>query len=121
MGYFFYIGGNDSQHTAYKVSQLAHDAGVELVAVGVPKTIDNDVGDSEFTLIDHTPGYGSVARYWSHIVQTANEENMGSSPAESCSGPAGNGGVRLVLFLLQPVWLIPTVRCRCRYTSPNRR
>lgn len=82
VGFFFYIGGNDSQHTAYKVSQLAHDAGVELIAVGVPKTIDNDVGDSEFKLIDHTPGYGSVARYWSHIVQTANEENMGSCPAD---------------------------------------
>jgi 6-phosphofructokinase len=40
------------------------------------------VGDSEFKLIDHTPGYGSVARYWSHIVQNANEENMGSSPAD---------------------------------------
>jgi 6-phosphofructokinase 1 len=82
VGYFFYIGGNDSQHTAWKVSQLAQKAGIELIAVGVPKTIDNDVGDSEFKLIDHTPGYGSVARYWSHIVQTANEENQGSSPAD---------------------------------------
>ena len=82
VGYFFYIGGNDSQHTAWKVSQLAHEAGIELIAVGVPKTIDNDVGDSAFKLIDHTPGYGSVARYWSHIVQTANEENQGSSPAD---------------------------------------
>jgi 6-phosphofructokinase 1 len=82
VGYFFYIGGNDSQHTAFKVSQLAAKEGLELTAVGVPKTIDNDVGDSEFTLIDHTPGYGSVARYWSHIIQNANEENLGSSPAD---------------------------------------
>ncbi|MCD6346440.1 MAG: diphosphate--fructose-6-phosphate 1-phosphotransferase [Bacteroidales bacterium] len=82
IGYFFYIGGNDSQHTAYKVSELARSNGFDLVAVGVPKTIDNDVGDNEFKLIDHTPGYGSVARYWSHIVQTANEENRGSSPAD---------------------------------------
>ncbi len=82
VGYFFYIGGNDSQHTAFKVSEIAREAGLDLVATGVPKTIDNDVGDSEFKLIDHTPGYGSVARYWSHIVQTANEENMGSSPAD---------------------------------------
>ena len=80
--YFFYIGGNDSQHTAFKVSELAKEKGLELVATGVPKTIDNDVGDSEFKLIDHTPGYGSVSRYWSHIVQNANEENMGSSPAD---------------------------------------
>lgn len=82
IGYFFYIGGNDSQHTAFKVSELAAGRGLELVATGVPKTIDNDVGDSEFKLIDHTPGYGSVARYWSHIIQNANEENKGSSPAD---------------------------------------
>jgi ATP-dependent phosphofructokinase / diphosphate-dependent phosphofructokinase len=82
IGYFFYIGGNDSQHTAFRVSELARERGLGLVATGVPKTIDNDVGDSEFKLIDHTPGYGSVARYWSHIIQNANEENMGSSPAD---------------------------------------
>jgi len=82
IGFFFYIGGNDSQHTAFKVSQLARDEGLDVVGTGVPKTIDNDVGDSEFKLIDHTPGYGSVARYWSHIVQNANQENMGSSPAD---------------------------------------
>lgn len=82
VGYFFYIGGNDSQHTAFKVAELAKEKGLELIATGVPKTIDNDVGDSEFKLIDHTPGYGSVAKYWSHLIQNANEENMGSSPAD---------------------------------------
>jgi len=82
IGYFFYIGGNDSQHTAYKVSEIARSGGLDLVAVGVPKTIDNDVGDSEFQLIDHTPGYGSVARYWAYAIQAANEENHGSSPAD---------------------------------------
>ncbi|NUN02814.1 MAG: diphosphate--fructose-6-phosphate 1-phosphotransferase, partial [Bryobacteraceae bacterium] len=82
VGYFFYIGGNDSMDTAHKVANLAHERGLELVGVGVSKTIDNDVGDSEFKLIDHTPGYGSVARYWAYNVQNANEENMGSSPAD---------------------------------------
>ena len=82
IGYFFYNGGNDSMDTAHKVSVLAHEQGLDLVAVGVPKTIDNDVGDSEFKLIDHTPGYGSVARYWMGIVQNANEENAGSCPAD---------------------------------------
>jgi len=82
VGYFLYIGGNDSMDTAHKVSELARESGLDLVAVGVPKTIDNDVGDSEFKLIDHTPGYGSVARYWMGIVQNANEENAGSSPAD---------------------------------------
>lgn len=82
IGYFFYNGGNDSMDTAHKVAELAHERGLDLVAVGVPKTIDNDVGDSEFKLIDHTPGYGSVARYWMNIVQNANEENGGSCPAD---------------------------------------
>lgn len=82
IGYFFYIGGNDSMDTSHKISNLAKDKGFELVAVGVPKTIDNDVGDSEFKIIDHTPGYGSVARYWACYIQNANEENRGSSPAD---------------------------------------
>ncbi len=82
VGYFLYIGGNDSMDTANKIALLAQKRGLDLVAVGVPKTIDNDVGDSEFKLIDHTPGYGSVARYWMHMVQNANEENKGSCPAD---------------------------------------
>jgi 6-phosphofructokinase len=80
--YFCYIGGNDSMDTANKVAQLAQDRGLDLIGIGVPKTIDNDVGDSEYKLIDHTPGYGSTARYWAHMVQMANEENNGSSPAD---------------------------------------
>jgi 6-phosphofructokinase 1 len=82
IGYFLYIGGNDSMDTANKVAALAHERGLNLAGIGVPKTIDNDVGDSEFKLIDHTPGYGSVAKFWMHTVQTANEENEGSSPAD---------------------------------------
>lgn len=82
IGYFFYIGGNDSMDTAHKMSVLAAEKGLDLVAVGVPKTIDNDVGDSEFKLIDHTPGYGSVARYWACVIQNLNEENRASSPAD---------------------------------------
>jgi 6-phosphofructokinase 1 len=81
-GYLFYIGGNDSMDTAHKMSALAAERGLDLVATGVPKTIDNDVGDSEFKIIDHTPGYGSVARYWACGVLGANEENAGSSPAD---------------------------------------
>jgi 6-phosphofructokinase len=82
IGYFFYNGGNDSMDTAHKIAQLAHERGLDLVATGVPKTIDNDVGDSEFKLIDHTPGYGSVARYWALNIQNANEENRGSCPSD---------------------------------------
>src|SRR5260370_36281952 len=82
VGYFCYIGGNDSMDTAHKVAELARARGLDVIGVGVPKTIDNDVGDSEFKLIDHTPGYASTARYWAHMVQFANEENAGSSPAD---------------------------------------
>ena len=82
VGYFFYIGGNDSMDTAAKVARLAAAAGYDLAAVGVPKTIDNDLGDDRFTIIDHTPGYGSAARYWAYIVQNVNEENRGMCVSE---------------------------------------
>jgi ATP-dependent phosphofructokinase / diphosphate-dependent phosphofructokinase len=85
VGYFFYIGGNDSMDTANKVSKLAHERGLDLVVTGVPKTIDNDVGDAEFKLIDHTPGYGSAARYWAYVTQNVNEENRGMAPSECVS------------------------------------
>ena len=82
VGYFVYIGGNDSMDTANKVANIARERGLDVVGIGGPKTIDNDVGDSEFQLIDHTPGYGSTARYWSNYVQMSNEENNGSCPAD---------------------------------------
>lgn len=82
IGTFFYIGGNDSMDTAQKVSELAQKRGLDLVCVGVPKTIDNDLGDQERKLIDHTPGYGSTARYWAYMIQNSNEENRGSSPSD---------------------------------------
>jgi len=85
IGYFFYIGGNDSMDTAAKVARLARKRHQSLVAIGVPKTIDNDVGDEDFKLIDHTPGYGSTARYWAYLVQNLNEENRGISPSEPVS------------------------------------
>jgi 6-phosphofructokinase 1 len=85
VGWFFYIGGNDSMDTAQKVADLARRKGVDLVCTGVPKTIDNDLGDERFTLIDHTPGYGSAARYWACITKDVDEENRGMSPSESVS------------------------------------
>ena len=82
IGYFFYIGGNDSMDTAAKVSKLARERGVELIVTGVPKTIDNDIGDESFRIIDHTPGYGSAARYWASLMQNVNEENRGMCVSE---------------------------------------
>ena len=83
IGYFFYAGGNDSMDTANRVSQLAGQEGLELRAVGIAKTVDNDVGgplqpDGTFAVCDHDPGYGSVARSWAVNVLEANEENKAS-------------------------------------------
>ena len=64
--YFFYIGGNDSMDTAHRVGVLAAEAGYEMRCMGVPKTIDNDLGYT-----DHTPGYGSVARWVASSVRDA--------------------------------------------------
>jgi ATP-dependent phosphofructokinase / diphosphate-dependent phosphofructokinase len=82
VGFFFYIGGNDSMDTAHKIAQLAQMRGLDLIAIGAPKTIDNDLGDSEFQLIDHTPGYGSIARYWALNIQNADQENAGARPTD---------------------------------------
>lgn len=56
--YFFYIGGNDSADTARIVSELALQANHDLTVFHIPKTIDNDL-----RVHDHTPGFGSAARY----------------------------------------------------------
>ncbi len=58
IGWFFYIGGNDSSDTCRLVSEMAKRSGVELVCIHVPKTVDNDLPGS-----DHTPGYPSAARF----------------------------------------------------------
>ena len=85
VGYFFYIGGNDSMDTALKVSDLAREQGEPLVCAGVPKTIDNDLGDEARTIIDHTPGFGSTARYWAMIMKDAEQENRGMYVSEPVS------------------------------------
>ena len=82
VGYFFYIGGNDSMDTALKVSNLACESGEPLICAGVPKTIDNDLGDEARTLIDHTPGFGSAARYWAMLMKDAEQENRGMYVSE---------------------------------------
>jgi 6-phosphofructokinase 1 len=78
IGYFFYIGGNDSMDTADKISHFALSRGLDVVVTGIPKTVDNDLGDGEFQLIDHTPGYGSAARFWVYTIREANQENAGA-------------------------------------------
>ncbi len=56
--YFFYIGGNDSMDTVAKMTKYATARGIEIRIIGVPKTIDNDLA-----MTDHTPGFGSAAKY----------------------------------------------------------
>lgn len=58
IGYFFYIGGNDSMDTINKLTEYGRRVGSEIRFIGVPKTIDNDL-----MVTDHTPGYGSAAKY----------------------------------------------------------
>ena len=58
IGYFLYNGGNDSQDTANKVSQMAQNMGYDLKCIGIPKTMDNDL-----PYTDNCPGFGSVAKY----------------------------------------------------------
>ncbi len=62
--YFFYIGGNDSMDTVAKLSAYAANHDYEIRVMGVPKTIDNDVMGT-----DHTPGFGSAAKYIAASVE----------------------------------------------------
>ena len=62
--YFFYIGGNDSMDTVAKLSKYTTECGYEVRIIGVPKTIDNDLLGT-----DHTPGFGSAAKYISVTMQ----------------------------------------------------
>ncbi len=56
--YFFYIGGNDSANTAHIINKMAAEAGYELRAFHIPKTVDNDL-----LVTDHCPGYGTAAKF----------------------------------------------------------
>ena len=62
--YFFYIGGNDSMDTVYKLSEYAKICDYEIRVVGVPKTVDNDL-----MATDHTPGFGSAAKFVATTVK----------------------------------------------------
>ncbi len=62
--YFFYIGGNDSMDTVAKLSAYTKGHDYEMCIMGIPKTIDNDL-----VVTDHTPGYGSAAKYIAVTMQ----------------------------------------------------
>lgn len=64
IGYFLYIGGNDSMDTVDKLSRYAASIQSPVRFIGIPKTIDNDL-----VLTDHTPGFGSAAKYVASTVR----------------------------------------------------
>lgn len=68
--YFFYTGGNGSMGTALQLGQAAEASGIPLQIVGIPKTIDNDLLET-----DHTPGYASTARFFAHAVRDIAADN----------------------------------------------
>lgn len=70
VGYFFYIGGNDSADAARIVAEEAEKEGYPLVAYHIPKTIDNDLRSC-----DHTPGYGSAARFVASAIRGDDLDN----------------------------------------------
>jgi ATP-dependent phosphofructokinase / diphosphate-dependent phosphofructokinase len=70
IGYFFYIGGNDSSDTVRFVSEQAHKAAYPLRCIHIPKTIDNDLVGN-----DHTPGFPSAARFVAQAFAGANLDN----------------------------------------------
>ncbi|MFH1956997.1 MAG: 6-phosphofructokinase [bacterium] len=69
--YFFYIGGNDSAETAYIINQEAKKVKWELRCFHIPKTIDNDLREN-----DHTPGYGSAAKFVASAFMGDNLDNL---------------------------------------------
>ena len=64
IGAFFYIGGNDSMDTVAKLSQYVKISKKDIKIIGIPKTIDNDL-----MYTDHTPGFGSAAKYVATSIQ----------------------------------------------------
>lgn len=107
--YFFYIGGNDSMDTVLKLSKYAAEHDYEMRVVGVPKTVDNDL-----MVTDHTPGFGSAAKYVAvsvkeilrdvsvyttkavTIVEIMGRDAGWLTAASALSGIGGDGGPDLV-------------------------
>src|SRR5258708_3095253 len=81
--YFFYIGGNDSADTARIVQELAAGANYDLQVFHVPKTIDNDL-----KVHDHTPGFGSAAKFVAAAMMRQNFHNK-SLPRPKADLPMG--------------------------------
>lgn len=109
--YYFMAGGNDTMDTIHRVVKYANENGHELLGVGVPKTVDNDLFGT-----DHTPGYPSAARYVALSVMQAGVlardmqkvdqfviyQSIGRSagwlPAAAAAGRSANGAPHILLL-----------------------
>ncbi|MDE6434162.1 MAG: 6-phosphofructokinase [Lachnospiraceae bacterium] len=77
IGAFFYIGGNDSMDTVLKLSHYGEQIGSNIRIIGIPKTIDNDL-----CVTDHTPGFGSAAKYVAtSVLEVAHDTYIYSVPS----------------------------------------
>lgn len=105
IGWFFYIGGNDSMDTVSKLSRYAAKIGSDIRIIGEPKTIDNDLIHT-----DHTPGFGSAARY---VASTVREITLDASVYEKKS-------VTIVEIMGRHAgWLTAAGALARRYTGDN--
>lgn len=109
IGYFFYIGGNDSMDTVNKLSEYVIEHNIDIKVVGIPKTIDNDLIG-----IDHSPGYGSAAKYVAlavrevaydtsiyaiksvHIIETMGRDAGWIAAASALAREGGNAAPHLI-------------------------
>jgi len=88
--YLFMVGGNDTAETVLRVSQAAKQANYEMRVVHIPKTIDNDLAET-----DHCPGYGSVARFAAIATQEAGQDTKSMrhvDPVKICEFMGRNSG-----------------------------
>ena len=105
IGWFFYIGGNDSMDTVSKLSRYAAQTGSDIRIIGEPKTIDNDLVHT-----DHTPGFGSAARY---VASTVREITIDANVYEKKS-------VTIVEFMgLHAGWLTAASALARKYKGDN--
>ena len=95
----FYIGGNDSMDTIAKLSRYGQRVGSSIRFIGVPKTIDNDL-----CLTDHTPGYGSAAKYIATILkEVIRDSSVYDNPQRH--GGRDHGPPRPAGWPAPPAWL----------------
>jgi hypothetical protein len=124
IGYFFYIGGNDSSDTVRIVSEEARRGpAIPLRCIHIPKTIDNDLVGN-----DHTPGYPSAARFVAQAFMGANLDNaslpgvyLGGSHGPACRIPDSRRGIWKEIPGRWPAFDLSSGKSLQRRKVPDRR